>query len=82
MISPPNGLSFTMILSHSTYKTCMHLKSMFGLRVRREKKQSKGDGKALMNLIWTFFLEGQGEGFEPSKIPHFLIPPNWGNLEG
>ena len=55
---------------------------MFGLRVRREKKQSKGDGKALMNLIWTFFLEGKGEGFEPSKIPHFLIPPNWGNLEG
>lgn len=48
------GLSFTMILTHSTYKTYMHLKSVFGLRVRREK-QRKGDGEALMNLIWTFF---------------------------
>lgn len=42
------GLSFTMILSHSTYKTYMHLKSV-------REKQRKGDGEALMNLIWTFF---------------------------
>jgi len=59
MISPSNGLSFTMILSHSTYKTYMHLKSMFGLRVRREK-QRKWGGETLMNLIWTFFFRGEG----------------------
>ena len=60
MISPSNGLSFTMILSHSTYKTYMHLKSMFGLRVRREK-QRKGDiWKGFNEPYLDFFFRGEG----------------------